>query len=198
MGLEDILKGIDEKVKAEVARIKQEAEEEKEKIIDDALKRAELQKERIISAGKKEIDGEMRRKLIQVRREEKRKTLDLKKKIMDEVFQEAKEKILTINSDEYLSLMKQIIFNNLNQGDEEIIFSPRDSKIIDREFVKEVEEFVRSKGKTPKLKFLPELDDNERGFIIRSKDVQINCTVSSLFSALKDKIEIKVARILFP
>ena len=198
MGLEDILKGIDEKVKAEVARIKQEAEEEKEKIIDDALKRAELQKEGIISAGKKEIDDEMRRKLVQVRREEKRKTLDLKKKIMDEVFQEAKEKTLTINSDEYLSLMKQIIFNNLNQGDEEIIFSPRDSKIIDGEFVKEVEEFVRSKGKIPKLKFLPELDDNERGFIIRSKDVQINCTVSSLFSVLKDKIEIEVARILFP
>ena len=198
MGLEDILKGIDEKVKAEVARIKQEAEEEKDKIIDDALKRAELQKEGIISAGKKEIDDEMRRKLVQVRREEKRKTLDLKKKIMDEVFQEAKEKTLTINSDEYLSLMKQIIFNNLNQGDEEIIFSPRDSKIIDGEFVKEVEEFVRSKGKIPKLKFLPELDDNERGFIIRSKDVQINCTVSSLFSVLKDKIEIEVARILFP
>jgi len=198
MGLEDILKGIDEKVKAEVARIKQEAEEEKEKIIDDALKRAELQKEGIISAGKKEIDDEMRRKLVQVRREEKRKTLDLKKKIMDEVFQEAKEKTLTINSDEYLSLMKQIIFNNLNQGDEEIIFSPRDSKIIDGEFVKEVEEFVRSKGKNPKLKFLPELDENERGFIIRSKDVQINCTVSSLFSVLKDKIEIEVARILFP
>lgn len=197
MGLEDILKGIDEKVRQEVAKVKQEAEEERKKIIEDAVKRAKLQKETILSTSKKQIDDEMRKKLTQTRREEKRKTLDLKKKIMDEVFQEAREKILNLDTGEYLSLMKQIIFNTLNRGDEEIIFSARDKKIIDDSFIKEIEKFITSKGKTPRLKFLPQLDDTERGFIIKSEDLQINCTVSSLFSALRDKVEIDVARILF-
>ncbi len=199
MGLREILEGIEKKVEKEIEEIKEEIEERKNKILDEGRKSAKQHKEEMIQKAKKEIDDEIRRALIQVRREEKKKTLSLKRKIMDGIFQEAKEKLLDMNKEEYLSLMKDVLLKNIKEGDEEILISPQDEK-FDEDFIQEIKRsFLKKEEKKGelKLKFFPELDDAERGCIIRKKRMQINCTLSSLFSILKDKIEIEVARYLF-
>jgi len=195
MGLEDILKSIDEKVNQELEKIRKEAEEEKKKILERAREEAEQHKEKILRVAKKNLEDEKRRKLIQIRREEKKETLRLKRKIMDEIFQEAKEKFLNLDKQEYLSLMKEVLLTNLSQGEVEIIISPRDKKLMDKSFIQEVEKSLSEKK--VKLRFLPQLDEGERGFIIKEENLEINCTLSSLFSAVKDKIEIEVAHHLF-
>ncbi|MBC7189665.1 hypothetical protein H5U35_05565 [Candidatus Aerophobetes bacterium] len=197
MGLKEILEGIDQKVREEVENIKKEAESEKEKILKEAEIEAEKKKNRMIEEAKREIDEEMRRELVRVRREEKRKTLTLKSDLMRETFEEARNKFLNLDKNEYLSLMMDALVANLNRGDEEILFSPAERQLINRDFVKRVEEALLAKGKKPQLKFSYNLDKFERGFIVQAKDIRINCTISSLFSTIKDREEVEVAKILF-
>lgn len=195
MGLEEILKSIDEKVDQEEKRIKEEMEKEKNSILDKAKEEAKQRKEKILETAKKNLEEEKRRKLVQVRREENKQILNLKRKLMDEIFDEARKKFLNLDKKEYLSLMKEALIASLDQEGEEILISPQDKKLIDNSFIEEVEKSLSEKK--VKLKFVPRLDEGERGFIIKKENVEINCTLSSLFSTIKDKIEIEVARQLF-
>jgi len=197
MGLEEIFKSIDEKVKREVDSIKREAEEQKKKILEEAEKKAEERKKQIIKDSKKQAEEQMRKELIKVRREEKKKILTFKSEVMEEVFREAQNRFLNLKKEEYLSSIKQNLISNIKRGDEEIIMSPRDKELIDVNFLDEIKKAVIAKGQKPKLKFIFELNKEERGFIIKSKNVQVNATVSTLFSTIKDKEEIEVARLLF-
>jgi len=197
MGLEEVLKGIDEKVTQEINRIKREAEEEKNKIIERAKKEAQERKERIIEEAKREIEENRRRELIRVRREEKKNTLSLKAELMDQAFREAKDKFLNLDKKEYLSLVKDVLVANIKRGYEEILMSPQDKELVSKDFIKEVEKAVSIKGQKPNLKFSFDLDEKDRGFIIKGENMLINATISTLFSAIRDTEEIEVAMRLF-
>ncbi|MBE0477950.1 hypothetical protein IBX65_02365 [Candidatus Aerophobetes bacterium] len=197
MGLEEILKGIDEKVNEEVNKIRKEAEEEKRKIIERANKQAQERKKQIIEEGKRQVDEEMRRKLVEVRREERKNILTFKAEMMRQVFAQAKKKFLQIDEKEYLSLMRDVLVASIRRGDEEILISPGDKDLVNKDFIKEIEKAISEKGIKPALKFSFELDEEDRGFIVKSEDVQINATISTLFLMVNDREEIEVARRLF-
>jgi len=197
MGLDEILRSIDKKVKQEVDEIKKEAEEQRKRILEEAVKRAKERKKQIIQEAKQQIEDEMRRELIKVRREEKKKILTLKTEMMSEIFQEAKDRFLNLEKKEYLSLMRDALVASIKHGDEEVLISPQDKELVDQDFIREIEKAIREKGKAPRLKFTFSLDEKERGFIVKSKDVLVNSTISTLFSVLKDEEEIEVARLLF-
>jgi len=197
MGLEDILKNIEKKVSTEIEKLMKEAEEEKKRIIEKAIKEAQEKKERLIEKFKKEAEDEKKRKLIKVRMEEKKKILALKKKFMEDAFQRAKQELSNLNKGEYLHLFKEAILSNIDSGKEKIVISPRDRLIMDEQFIQEVKNELSKRDKEGKLEFIPELDEEERGFIIKKKGTQINRTFSTLLSELKDKIEIEVAKRLF-
>lgn len=197
MGLDQLLKSIDQKVKNEVGRIRKEAEQERERIIGKAKREAQERKEQIIEEAKRQVDEQMRRELVKVRREEKRSILNLKSEMVDQTFQEAKDKFLKLDEKEYLPLIKDALAANIERGDEEILMSPRDRGLVNRDFIKEIEKTLAAKGSSPGLKFSFGLNEEDRGFIVKSEDVQINATISALFSAVKDKEEIEVARLLF-
>ena len=197
MGLEEIFEGIDNKANQQVKEIEKEAQQKREEILKQAREKASEHKERIIKEAKRQIEDEMRRELIKVRREEKKKTLALKSELMDEVFKEAMNRFLNLKKEEYLSLMKEAIVAGVKGGKEEILLSPGDREIFNKDFFKEVEKSLKAKGKKPEVKFTFELDKKEKGFIIKGEDMFINATVSTLFSVLKDEEEIEVARLLF-
>lgn len=197
MGLEEIFKGIDEKVEQEVDKIKQEAEAERKKILEAASKGAREQKERIIDENKRQIDDEMRRKLVEVRREEKKNILMLKSEMMHQVYEKAKNKFLELDDKEYIPLVKDTLLANIKWGDEEILVSPRDKRIFSKDFLREIEKVVDAQGLKPALRLSFKLDEGERGFIVKSEDVQVNATISTLFSMVSDREEIEIARRLF-
>ena len=198
MGLEEILKSIDEKVKRQVEEIKKEAQKEEGRILEQAKKRAEQHKERIIKEAKKQIEEEMRRELIKVRREEKKKTLALKTELLSKVFKEAMERFLNSDPKEYLSLMKEAIVESIKEGKQEVLLSPQDKKIIDKNFFKEVEKSIKNKkGGKYEVRFTFDDSIKEKGFIIKGEDMFINATVPTLFSVIKEEEEIEIAKILF-
>jgi len=184
MALEDIVKGIKEKVSQEVEKIRQEADKEREEIIRRAKEKANKVKDEILKRVEEEGESERQRKLMRTRSEERKKTLALKRELMNEVFRQAKEILDNLSEEEYLNWLKRFLISNIDSGSEEIIISSRDRRLMEGNFAE-------------KLKFFPELDEKERGFIIRKEGIQINYTFSSLFSSLKDELEVEIARRLF-
>lgn len=197
MGLENILKSIEEKVNIEIEKLMEEAGKEKERIIEKARGEAQEKKRELLKKFEKETKNERKRKLIKTKMEEKKKILALKQKFMKDAFQKAKQSFSNLNKGDYLRLFKEALLSNIDSGEERILISPRDKLLIDEQFMQELKNELNKRGKEAKIKFIPELDEEERGFIIKKKGVQMNCTFSTLLSELKDKIEIEVAQRLF-
>lgn len=190
MALEDILKGIGEKVSVEVGKIKKEAQEKENEILKEKGKEALRIKNKILKSLEEEVQIEERQRIIKVRREEKMLNLQLKRKILDNAFDLAKEKFLHLPRESYLQLFKKTLLYYIDSSTEEIIVNPDDEKWLKEEFLKE-------KNMKNKLKIISRFNKNERGFILRKKEIQINHTLSSLFLFLREKLEIEVAQKLF-
>jgi len=190
MALEDILKGIEEKVSAELEKIKKEAQKKEKEILEEKEKEALRIKNEILKSSEKELQIEERQRIIKVRREEKMLNLQLKRKVLDDAFDLAKEKFLYLPRENYLQLLKKTLLYHIDSSTEEIIVNQEDEKWLKKEFLKE-------KNMKNKLKITPRFNEDERGFILRKKEIQINYTLSSLFLFLGKKLEIEVARKLF-
>ena len=145
----------------------------------------------------KEGEEEKREKLIRTRSEERRKILALKRELMDETFRQAEQIFSNLDREEYLSLLKSSLLSSIDSGNEEIIISSRDKELIEESFIEKLKKELKKKGKEGELKFSPILGEKERGFILKKEGMQVNCTFSSLFSSLKDELEIEVAKRLF-
>lgn len=193
MALEDIVKKIKEKVLQEVEEIKQEADREREEIVKKTEEEAAKVKGQILKKAREEREHERQRRLMRTRSEERKKTLALKRELLDKVFRRAKEELDNLGGQEYRKWSERLLISNIDSGKEEILVSPRDKGLMERILVEGWGEGLNIK----EIKFLPQLDQKERGFIIRKEGVQIDYTFSSLFSSLEDELEIEVARILF-
>ena len=190
MALEDILKGIEKKVSSELEKIKKEAQKKEKGILKEKEKEALRIKNEILKSSEKEVQIEERQRIIKVRREEKMMNLQLKRKVLNDAFDLAKEKFLYLPRKNYLQLLKKTLLSCIDSSTEEIIVNLEDEKWLKEEFFKE-------KNMKNKLKIVPRFNGDERGFIIRKKEIQINYTLSSLFLLLRKKLEIEVAQKLF-
>ncbi len=190
MALKDILKGIEEKVSTELEKIKKEAQEKEKEILKEKEKEASRIKDKILKDLEKEVQTEERQRTIKARREEKMLNLQLKRKILNDAFDFAKEKFLYLPRENYLQLLKKTLLYYIDSSTEEIIVNQEDEKWLKEEFFKE-------KNMKNKLKIIPRFNKDERGFILRKKEIQINYTLSSLFLSLRRRLEIEVAQKLF-
>ncbi|MCD6472619.1 hypothetical protein J7K55_05805 [Candidatus Aerophobetes bacterium] len=191
MGLGNIIKSIEMKSSQEIDKIKKEANKEREKILIQAEKEADKIKNEIKKRFKKEGEDEKKKRVIRARSKEKREILNLKRELINEVFKLAEKEISSLNKEEYLTLLKNSLFANIDSGDKEIVFSPEDKRLIEGEFINNL------KNREKRIKISYGLDKKERGFIIIKEEMQINRTFSNFFSFLREELEIEVARRLF-
>lgn len=194
MALEDILRNIKAKATQEVKRIKEEADKEGEEIIKRAKEEANKVKKSILHQLESQAKNEKRKLVIRTRSDERKKLLILKRKLMDEAFRQAERKLSSLEKAEYLSLIKRSLLSNVDSGEEEIIVSPRDEEWMEGNFIKSLRKSLKEAGTTNEVRLSPKLGAQERGFILKKKEMEINCTFSSLFLSLRDELEIEVAR----
>ncbi len=197
MALEDIVRSIKAKATQEAKRIKEEADKEGEEILKKVREEADKVKRRILYQLESQAEDEKRKLVIRTRSNERRKLLVIKRKIMDETFRQAEQKLNSLEKGEYLSLIKRSLLSNIDSGEEEIIVSPRDEEWMEGNFIKDLRKSLKEAGTTDEVRLSPELEAQERGFILKKKEMQINCTFSNLCLSLRDELEIEVARRLF-
>lgn len=197
MGLEYILKTIREKTEKEAQELINQAEKERQVYIREAEEEARKIRKEYLEESQRKAEEEKKREIIRIRAEEKKKILNLKKKILDETFDQAQEELGNLKKEEYLSLIKKALLLNLELDYQEIIVSVRDKAWMEEKFINEIKKELAKQGRKRELSLQAGLPQEKRGFILKKEGIEINCTFSNLFQNLRDDLEIEVAQILF-
>ncbi|MEZ4357726.1 MAG: V-type ATP synthase subunit E family protein [Eubacteriales bacterium] len=190
-----------------ISSIIEEAEKEAKDILAEAtLKAEELKKEsnresghkakEILKEAKKTGEESKRRILAVYGLELKKELLAAKRSMLNEAYDKAFQRLLHLSKEEYLELMKKLLLKTVTTGDESVILS-KEECYINREFLDTVNDELNLSGKEGKLKLSGEKAELKGGFILKSKDLSIDCSLETLIKELRDKTESLLAQILF-
>lgn len=181
------------------------------KIISDAkenadvtLKAADKRAEEIIAAakvnaeeylGKERTASEEAARLIVERRktvaalDAKKIALKARQELIDECFEEAENKILSLGKEEYLAFVGKLVEENAEDGDLLVLSS--EEKYIDNAFVEALSEKL---GK--KLGISDEKETYVGGIVLRSSSCDKNLTLKALLRSVREDKEKEIADIL--
>lgn len=195
MDAEQVIKKILSEANNEAAKIKAEADEkqaaEQSKLAEQlgeykkqsdilAKKAAEEKKEHLLAAARMDIAKEY---------------LAAKRKILDEVFEKAREQMQNLRDDEYIRLMTKLMLDAVETGDEEVIVN-KNEKRIDQKFIKHIN---RELGPCFKgnLRLADEKQNLGAGFILRRGKIKTNVSLDVLLERARKELEIELAKELF-
>jgi len=197
MALEDIVSRINADALNEAAKVKDEAKASAGKIGQEASNRATAIREEILRDARAKAREDRQRSLIMANLESRKQVLAAKQALMDEAFERAKARLVGLGDREYLKLIKKVLLEAVESGDEVIIVSTKDRSRINPSFLEAINHSLIRKGKKARLRLSKETRDIKGGVILSSGRSETDCSFETLIGELRDDLEIEVARILF-
>ncbi len=181
--------------KAEADKIKKEAEEKEsteQAKLNEQLKEYKGQTEIL---AKKAGEDEKSHILAAARMDIAKEFLAEKRKILDEVFEQAREKLQDMPDEEYRALIKKLLLDTVETGDEEVVIDTNEKR-IDGEFIKEINSELAC-GKKCDLKLSDEKQNISAGFILKRGKIKTNVSIGVLLDQVRKELEIELAKELF-
>lgn len=118
--------------------------------------------------------------------------LSAKQQIIAEALDNARQFILSLPDDKYFDLIYSLIEKYSEDNTGEITFNIRDLKRIPKDFDKKVSSVA--KGKLTLCKTPADIDG---GFILTYGGIEVNCVISSIFSAESERFIDEISSLLF-
>jgi V/A-type H+-transporting ATPase subunit E len=177
---EKIKKEAEEKESAEKDKLNEQLKEYKEQTEILAQKAGEDEKSHILAAARMDITKEL---------------LAEKRKILDEVFEQARKKLREMPDEEYRALIKKLLVDTVETGDEEVVLDTNEKR-IDHGFIKHINRELGS-GKKGELKLSDEKQDIGAGFILKRGKIKTNVSIGVLLDQARKELEIELAKELF-
>ncbi len=118
-----------------------------------------------------------------------------KRKILDEVFEQARTQLQNLPDDEYRKFMSKLMAEAAESGNEEVVID-KNEKRIDQALIDEVNNQLSS-GSDGKLKLCEEKQDLGGGFILRHGKIKNNVSLKVLLAQARENLEIELAKELF-
>jgi len=118
-----------------------------------------------------------------------------KRKILDEVFEQARQQLQNLPEHEYRSLCTKLMLDAVETGDEEVILD-KNEKRINQDFINQVSAQLSSKGKG-NLKLSDQWQDIGAGFILKRGQIKTNVSLGVLLDQARKELEIDLAKELF-
>ncbi len=177
---EKIKKQADEKEAAEQAKLTEQLDEYKKQTQTLAKKAAKDKKLHLLAAGRMDIAKEF---------------LGEKRKILDEVFAQARQQLRNLPDEEYRNFMTKLMLEAVETGDEEIIID-NEEKRIDQNFIKHLNRELGS-GYKGNLRLADERQILAGGFILKRGRIKNNVSFDVLLAQARKELEIELAKELF-
>lgn len=137
--------------------------------------------------------AEREERLISMAQMEARKAaLAAKQEAVSRAYELALEKLCSLPEARYVEVLAGLLQDASATGTEEVIFSAKDREAVGRKAVD------LANGKTRHLKLSKETADIGGGFILRGRNVEVNCAFETLVRVQKGQGSGDVARLLFP
>lgn len=181
--------------KAEAENIKSKAEEKE--AAEQAKQAAELKEYKKQTKALAQKAGEDRKLhlLAGARMDAAKEFLAEKRKILDEVFLKAQAELGKLPDEEYRKIMKKLMLEAVETGDEEVIVG-KGEKRINEDFIRQVNSELGG-GHKGELRLSSEREDLGGGFILRRGKIKTNVSTEVLLGQARKKLEIELAEELF-
>lgn len=170
----------DEKLTDEQRKFDQQLNEYKKQTDILAQKAAQDKKEHLLAAARMDIA---------------KKFLAGKRKIIDEVFDQARTQLQNLPDNQYSQLMTKLMLQAVETGDEEIIVG-KNEKCIDQKFVKQINREL-GPGFKGNLRLANETQNLTGGFILKRGKIKNNVSLDVLLQRARKELEIQLAKELF-
>jgi len=175
---EKIKKEADEKETSEQAELAEQLDEYEKQTEVLAQKSGEERKMRLLAAARMEIAKDF---------------LGEKRKILDEVFEQAKIQFTNLPDEEYRNVMAQLMKKATESGDEEVIIDKKEKRLNDK-LINQVNQQLGNKGN---LKLSEEKGNLGAGFILKRGKIKNNVSLQVLLEQARKELEIELAKELF-
>ena len=195
MEAEQVVEKILADAKAEAEKIKSEAQEkenaEKAKL-DEQLSNYKKQTDIIAQKAGEDKKAHL---LATARMDVAKDYLAEKRKILDEVFAQARQKLQNLPDGEYCKLMTKLMLKAVETGDEEVIVD-NNEKRIDQKFIKHINRELEP-GYKGNLRLADVRQNIGGGFILRRDKIKNNVSIEVLLAQARKELEIELAKELF-
>ena len=177
---EKIKKEVQAKEDAEQTKLSEQLEEYKKQTELLAKKAGDDEKSHILAAARMDIAKEY---------------LAEKRKILDEVFEQARQQLQNLPDKEYRALIEKLLLDTIETGDEEVVVDTNEGR-IDHEFIKQINRKL-GPGNKGKLTLSGQRQNLGAGFILTRGKVKTNVTIEVLLDQTRKELEIELAKELF-
>ncbi len=225
-GIEKITARIETDMKAEVQEILKNAEARAAEIRADYEAQAKAQAEAAAAAGREAAERQKERLESAAKMDAKKELLAAKQACLDEAFEAARKKLLSMPEDKYVELLAQLVVKAAKTGREELIFNARDKERVGAKVVSRANAILaeaaaperpnEAKGSkvgniiakvvggvsarmqgTATLTLADETREMEGGVTLRDGNVEVNCAFETQLRLLRNNMAAEIAAILF-
>jgi V/A-type H+-transporting ATPase subunit E len=122
-----------------------------------------------------------------------REETNTKRALLNKVIEKTAEKIRTMDDNEYLNLMENLITCSVTTGSEELVVGKNEWR-LNEDFVRRVNQKLGEKGK---LRLAEEKIDIDAGFILKQGKKRINASLDVMLKVAAQELEGRLSEILF-
>lgn len=135
------------------------------------------------------------RMLAAARMEMKKAYAQVKGKLLDAVFERARDLIMSLPDKEYGDFVGGLMARAVESGDEEVVVGRNETR-IDQHLIKTVNRKL-GPGYKGNLRLASDRADIESGFILRRGKIQVNVSTEVLIAQGREALEVELAAELF-
>nr|WP_296265665.1 V-type ATP synthase subunit E [uncultured Merdimonas sp.] len=172
-----------------------EARAQADEMIRLAEEEAKKQTEGILKKAETDVANYNERTASSTDLQKRTQILAAKQEVIAEVLDKAYEKVKTMGTEEYFSMLLKMVEKYALPQDGEICFSAADLGRLPEGFEAEVSKAAAAAGGS--LKLSREGKNIENGFILIYGGIEENCTIAAMFDAKKDELSDIVHRLVF-
>ena len=185
-----------------IGKIEHDAREEAQKILDRAKEQeaavnreAEAEVKKLEDAAKERFDRErpeiFKRRDIVARLDVNKLHLGAQRRLIQDVFDGALEKLRSLDKDAYLAFCKALLKKAAETGKETLV-PAKDEKYIDKAWLDQ----FNAENDT-KISLSETRGDFSGGFVLNNGRIGINCSWEMLMQAARERLETEVVKRLF-
>ncbi|MBP3510127.1 V-type ATP synthase subunit E [Oscillibacter sp.] len=191
-GIEKITQRIESDAQAEIDRILGEARDEAARITASYRAQADAEA-RDLEAKNERAAAEQEERLVSAAQMKARKVqLAAKQEMVEKAYIQALDKLCAMPQEQYVAVLANLLVEASSNGREEAVFSKEDREQVGKAAVEKANQIS---GK--QLRLSEETQPISGGFILKDKNVEVNCTFETLVRLQKAETAGAVVKTLF-
>ena len=191
-GIEKITQRIASDAQAEVDRILGEARDEAARITANYRAQADAEARELEAKNEKAAAEQEERLVSAAQMKARRHQLAAKQQMMEKAYIQALDKLCAMPEEQYVAVLAKLLVEASSNGREEAVFSKEDREQVGKAAVEKANQLS---GK--QLRLSEETQPIRGGFILKDKNVEVNCTFETLVRLQKAETAGAVVKKLF-